>query len=201
MLDVLHHDYITTARAKGLNERKVIYTHALRNALLPLITIIGLSIPGLIGGSVIAETIFAIPGMGKLFFDAVLMRYAIRINGMDCLALTKLDVLDDVEELYVCNAYKDIRTGEVYSDLPAKSNFLKYVEPIYEKLETWKDEGKRSTDAREFSDLPQGAINYVRYLERILDIPITIVSVGPGREQTILIEDPIHGPRRVLERV
>lgn len=135
------------------------------------------------------------------WFDAVLMRYAIRINGMDCLALTKLDVLDDVEELYVCNAYKDIRTGEVYSDLPAKSNFLKYVEPIYEKLDTWKDEGKRSTDAREFSELPQGAINYVRYLERILDIPITIVSVGPGREQTILIEDPIHGPRRVLERV
>ncbi len=74
MLDVLHQDYITTARAKGLNERKVIYTHALRNALLPLITIIGLSIPGLIGGSVIAETIFAIPGMGKLFYDAVLMR-------------------------------------------------------------------------------------------------------------------------------
>ncbi len=74
MLDVLHQDYITTARAKGLNEHKVIYTHALRNALLPLITIIGLSIPGLIGGSVIAETIFAIPGMGKLFYDAVLMR-------------------------------------------------------------------------------------------------------------------------------
>jgi peptide/nickel transport system permease protein len=74
MLDVLHQDYITTARAKGLNERKVVYTHALRNALLPLITIIGLSIPGLIGGSVIAETIFAIPGMGKLFYDSVLMR-------------------------------------------------------------------------------------------------------------------------------
>lgn len=74
MLDVLQQDYITTARAKGLNEHRVIYTHALRNALLPLITIIGLSIPGLIGGSVIAETIFAIPGMGKLFYDAVLMR-------------------------------------------------------------------------------------------------------------------------------
>ncbi len=74
MLDVLQQDFITTARAKGLNERKVIYTHALRNALLPLITIVGLSIPGLIGGSVIAETIFAIPGMGKLFYDAVLMR-------------------------------------------------------------------------------------------------------------------------------
>lgn len=74
MLDVLHQDYITTARAKGLAEGRVVYKHALRNALLPLITIIGLSIPGLIGGSVIAETIFAIPGMGKLFYDAVLMR-------------------------------------------------------------------------------------------------------------------------------
>jgi peptide/nickel transport system permease protein len=74
MLDVLGQDYITTARAKGLSEHKVVYQHALRNALLPLITIIGLSIPGLIGGSVIAETIFAIPGMGKLFYDAVLMR-------------------------------------------------------------------------------------------------------------------------------
>lgn len=74
MLDVLHQDYITTARAKGLGENKIIYGHALRNALLPLITIFGLSIPGLIGGSVIAESIFAIPGMGKLFYDAVLMR-------------------------------------------------------------------------------------------------------------------------------
>lgn len=74
MLDVLHHDYITTARAKGLNEQKVIYTHALRNALLPLITLVGLSIPGLIGGSVISEQIFAIQGMGKIFYDAVLQR-------------------------------------------------------------------------------------------------------------------------------
>jgi peptide/nickel transport system permease protein len=74
MLDVLHQDYITTARAKGLGENKVVYTHALRNALLPLITIIGLSIPGLIGGSVISEQIFAIPGMGKLFYGAVMAR-------------------------------------------------------------------------------------------------------------------------------
>ncbi|MDR2875932.1 MAG: ABC transporter permease [Methylobacillus sp.] len=74
MLDVLHQDYITTARAKGLPEKTVVYRHALRNALLPLITLLGLSIPGLIGGSVISESIFAIPGMGKLFFDAVMMR-------------------------------------------------------------------------------------------------------------------------------
>lgn len=74
MLEVIRQDYILTARAKGLPERVVIYKHALRNALLPVITILGLSIPGLIGGSVIFETIFAIPGMGKLFYDGVMMR-------------------------------------------------------------------------------------------------------------------------------
>ena len=74
MLEVLHQDFITTARSKGLGEKKVVFIHALKNAVLPLITIIGLSIPGLIGGSVIAESIFAIPGMGKLFYDSVLSR-------------------------------------------------------------------------------------------------------------------------------
>lgn len=74
MLEVLHKDFIRTARAKGLSERSVVYKHALRNALLPIVTIIGLSIPGLIGGSVIFESIFAIPGMGKLFFDSVMAR-------------------------------------------------------------------------------------------------------------------------------
>ena len=74
MLEVVRQDYILTARAKGLPERAVIYKHALRNALLPIITILGLSVPGLIGGSVIFETIFAIPGMGKLFYDGVMMR-------------------------------------------------------------------------------------------------------------------------------
>jgi len=74
MLEVIRQDYIMTARAKGLNERDVIYKHALRNALLPAITILGLSIPGLIGGSVIFETIFAIPGMGQLFYMSVMAR-------------------------------------------------------------------------------------------------------------------------------
>jgi peptide/nickel transport system permease protein len=74
MLEVIRQDYITTARAKGLDERAVIFKHALRNALLPVITILGLSVPGLIGGSVIFETIFAIPGMGQLFYQSVMMR-------------------------------------------------------------------------------------------------------------------------------
>jgi len=74
MLEVLRQDFIMTARAKGLPEQTVILKHALRNALLPVITILGLAVPGLIGGSVIFETIFAIPGMGKLFYDGVMMR-------------------------------------------------------------------------------------------------------------------------------
>ena len=74
MLEVIHQDYIRTARAKGLPEDQVIYRHGLRNALLPFITMFGLTIPGLIGGSVIFETIFAWPGMGRLGFEAILAR-------------------------------------------------------------------------------------------------------------------------------
>lgn len=74
MLEVIRQDYIKTARAKGLNESKVIFRHAFRNALMPIVTILGLSIPGLIGGGVIFETIFAIPGMGQLFYASTMAR-------------------------------------------------------------------------------------------------------------------------------
>ncbi len=74
MLEVIRQDYVATARAKGLPERKVVFRHAMRNALLPVITILGLSVPDLLGGSVIFETIFAIPGMGQLFYQGVMSR-------------------------------------------------------------------------------------------------------------------------------
>jgi peptide/nickel transport system permease protein len=74
MLEVMRQDYIRTARAKGLPENVVIFKHALRNALMPIITILGLSLPGIIGGSAIMETVFSIPGMGLLMFQAVLSR-------------------------------------------------------------------------------------------------------------------------------
>ncbi len=74
MIEAYSQDYITTARAKGLKESVVIYRHALKNALIPFITILGLSVPGLIGGSVIIETIFDINGMGRLFYQSVLAR-------------------------------------------------------------------------------------------------------------------------------
>lgn len=74
MIEALNQPYIYTARAKGLPEQKVVYKHALRNAILPIVTILGLSIPGLLGGSVIFESIFALPGIGRLFYEAVMMR-------------------------------------------------------------------------------------------------------------------------------
>jgi len=74
MLDVIHQDYLRTARAKGLNERTVIYRHALRNALIPLVTLLALDLPYLIGGAVFVETIFSWPGMGRLYYQSALQR-------------------------------------------------------------------------------------------------------------------------------
>ncbi len=71
MLEIIRQDYIRTARAKGLSEKKVILKHALRNSLIPIITILAGLLPYLIGGSIIVETIFSIPGMGSLGFEAI----------------------------------------------------------------------------------------------------------------------------------
>jgi peptide/nickel transport system permease protein len=74
MLEVIRQDYIRTARAKGLPEKLVVFKHAMRNSLIPIITIMGSLLPGMFGGSVIIESIFSIPGMGQLGFEAVLSR-------------------------------------------------------------------------------------------------------------------------------
>jgi peptide/nickel transport system permease protein len=83
MLEIIRQDFLTTARAKGLSERVVIWKHALRNALIPVITILGLSVPGLVGGSVIMESIYAIPGLGQLFYIGVMGRdYPLVMGGL-----------------------------------------------------------------------------------------------------------------------
>ncbi len=74
MLEVLRQDFITTARAKGLNERFVIYKHALKNALIPVVTVMGLQFGILLGGAVLTETVFAWPGIGRLLVDSILRR-------------------------------------------------------------------------------------------------------------------------------
>lgn len=121
------------------------------------------------------------------WFDAVLMRYAVRINGLNSIALTKLDVLDDMDEILVCNSYRDTRDGKEYKELPAKANFLKYAQPIYETVPAWKG-GKPSSKARSVNELAPNALSYVKYIEKLLDVPVSIISVGPGREETIVLE-------------
>lgn len=74
LLEVLNQDFVRTARAKGLGERVVLYKHALRNALIPIVTIVGLSIPGVVGGAVLTETIFSWPGMGRAQFDSLVAK-------------------------------------------------------------------------------------------------------------------------------
>jgi peptide/nickel transport system permease protein len=74
LLEVIRQDYVRTARAKGLTERDVIYKHAVRNAVIPVVTLLGLMVPGLLGGSVFIETVFSIPGMGQLFVQSAFSR-------------------------------------------------------------------------------------------------------------------------------
>ena len=74
LLDVVHENYIQTARAKGLSERVVIFPHAIRNALIPIVTVAGLEFGKLLGGAVIVETVFAWPGAGRLLIDSISAR-------------------------------------------------------------------------------------------------------------------------------
>lgn len=74
MLEVLNQDYVTTARSKGLSERRIIFKHALKNAFIPIITVIGIQLGHLLGGTVIVESIFAWPGIGKLLVDSIYAR-------------------------------------------------------------------------------------------------------------------------------
>ena len=74
MLEVLSQDYVRTARAKGVGQRPILFVHALKNAAVPIVTVIGLGVAGLIGGAVVTETVFAIPGIGRLVVDSILRR-------------------------------------------------------------------------------------------------------------------------------
>lgn len=86
MLDVLHQDYLRTARAKGLSEFLVTNKHALRNALIPIITIIGAEIPLVLGGSIIIEQVFQWPGIGQLTMEAILSRDYPTLMGINLIA-------------------------------------------------------------------------------------------------------------------
>jgi peptide/nickel transport system permease protein len=88
MLEVIRQDYLRTARAKGVPERKVIYKHALKNALIPIITVMGTQMGVSLGGAVFTETVFAWPGVGRLVVDAINSRDITMVTG--CLILTTM---------------------------------------------------------------------------------------------------------------
>jgi peptide/nickel transport system permease protein len=105
MLDVKNQDYIRTARAKGLPERTVILKHVLRNSIIPLVTNVGLLLPALLGGSVIIETIFSLPGLGYLGFQSVLARDYPVVMGLFAMgtALTLIGLLISDIALALCD--------------------------------------------------------------------------------------------------
>jgi len=82
MLEVLRQDYVRTAQAKGLSDRQVVGKHALKNALIPVVTVVGLQIGGLLGNTIITETLFALPGIGRLMIDAIFSRDFFVVQGV-----------------------------------------------------------------------------------------------------------------------
>ena len=118
------------------------------------------------------------------WFDAVIARYATRVNGITDYFLTKLDVLSSLETVPVCVGYRvdGVRTDE----MPMTQSDLHRAEPIYEELPGWWED---ISDAREFDDLPAKARDYVLRLEELGGAHISCIGVGPGRDQTIVRRD------------
>jgi adenylosuccinate synthase len=121
------------------------------------------------------------------WFDAVLVRQAVAVNGIKGIALTKLDVLDGLDEIKVCVGY--LLDGEVIDYLPASQGAQARVEPVYETLEGWKG---TTAGARSWNDLPAQAVKYVRYIEELIGAPVALLSTSPERDDTILVTDPFQ---------
>jgi adenylosuccinate synthase len=119
------------------------------------------------------------------WFDAVLVRQMVQIMGIDGIALTKLDVLDGMEEIQICVAYK--LNGRQLDYLPASPAEQTRVEPVYETLQGWLGTTK---GARRWADLPAEAVKYVRHVEELIGAPVAMLSTSPEREDTILVQDP-----------
>ena len=119
------------------------------------------------------------------WFDAVLVRQAVKVGGIHGLALTKLDVLDGMTRLKICTAYRHF--GQTLHHLPAAMTAQAGVEPLYEELDGWQ---ASTRGARSFADLPAEAVKYVKRLEELVEAPVALLSTSPDREDTILLRDP-----------
>ena len=120
------------------------------------------------------------------WFDATLVRQTIKVAGIDGIALTKLDVLDGFDEIKVGVSYK--LNGEDFDRFPAGQNAQARIEPVYKTLEGW---SQSTRGARSWADLPAQAVKYVRYIEELIECPVTLLSTSPERDDTILMKDPI----------
>jgi adenylosuccinate synthase len=114
------------------------------------------------------------------WLDTVALRYAVRVNGLTEIALTKLDVLSAFPTLRVAVAYDSL--GERYDEFPRQQRILYNLTPIYEDLPGWEDD---ISGVREYDDLPKAARQYVEYVEAVAGVPVTMVSVGPERTATL----------------
>ena len=119
------------------------------------------------------------------WFDAVLVRQAVKVGGISGLALTKLDVLDGFSELKVCVGYDC--DGERLDYLPASPVRQARATPVYETMEGW---GESTRGARSWAQLPATAVKYVRRIEELIEAPVALLSTSPEREDTILVRDP-----------
>jgi adenylosuccinate synthase len=120
------------------------------------------------------------------WYDAVAVRYSVRVNGLDALALTKLDVLDAIESIDICTAY---RCGSrTLTEFPSDLGQLAACEPVYE---TWPGWPAPTRGVRRFEDLPQNARRYIARLEEVSGVPAAIISTGSERDDTILRDDVI----------
>ncbi len=118
------------------------------------------------------------------WFDAVVARYGARINGLDALALTKLDVLDKLDEISICTAYT--LRGRTLTEFPSDVVQLAACEPVYETMPGWPTP---TAGIRRFEDLPENARRYVARLEEVSGVPAAIISTGSERDDTIIRQD------------
>lgn len=121
------------------------------------------------------------------WFDAVAARRSIQINGVSGLCITKLDVLDGLETLRIGVGYKSRQSGEMYDALPFGADDLAVAEPVYEELPGWQE---RTAGIRNFDQLPQAAQNYLKRMEEVCQTPISMISTGPDRTETIVFHHP-----------
>jgi adenylosuccinate synthase len=119
------------------------------------------------------------------WLDTVLLRNAVRLNGLTSVAVTKLDVLGGVETLKICTGYD--HGGKILKDFPANLKILQACKPIYETLPGWTEDISGVT---EIKDLPLNVRNYLKRIEELIEFPIHIISVGPERNQTIVKKNP-----------